>query len=279
MGDTTAAPADSRSTPAAATASGRSSGSRAATPSGRSGRSAEAPPSGRSPTRRLGVSAESEGRRRRPGPSVGQLPHHCRSIRAGRDLRHELLDRPLRPVGGPIQDVLTVLRGQVRRQLRDGRQVQPPFGEQGQEDGMLSRGAGGSDAEVGLGLGEVEDLGAVLEHRGRGLAGVELTPVNLADVSDEIGLVATGSTEKIRQATEEIVVGERRQRVSAFHDDNIGRCFATSRGRGWCVLRGGPSLEEGRSGDDASGRSARRTHALWSRSATAREVASGTCQG
>ena len=93
---------------------------------------------------------------------------------------------------------------------------------------MLSRGAGGGDAEVGLGLGEVEDLGAVREDRGRGFAGVEATPVYLADVSDEVGLVATGPTEKIRQATEEIVVGERRQRVSAFHDDNIGRRFATS---------------------------------------------------
>ena len=87
---------------------------------------------------------------------------------------------------------------------------------------MLSRGAGGGDAEVGLGLGEVEDLGAVREHRGRGFAGVEPAPVDLADVSDEVGLVATGLTEQIRQATEEIVVGERRQRASAFHDDNIG---------------------------------------------------------
>ena len=181
--------------------------------------------------RRLGVRAESEGRRRRPRPSVGQLPHHRRSIRTGRKLRHELLDLALRPVGGPLQEVLAVLRGQVRRQLRDGRQVQPPVGEQGQEEGMLSRGAGGGDAEVGLGLGEVEDLGAVREHRGRGFAGVEPAPVDLADVSDEVGLVATGPTEEIRQATEEIVVGERRQRVSAFHDDNIGRRFATSWGR------------------------------------------------
>ena len=98
---------------------------------------------------------------------------------------------------------------------------------------MLSRGAGGGDAQVGLGLGEVEDLGAVREHRGRGLAGVEPARVDLADVSDEVGLVATGLAEQIRQATEQLVVGERRQRVSAFHDDNIGRRFATSWGRVW----------------------------------------------
>ena len=96
---------------------------------------------------------------------------------------------------------------------------------------MLPRRAGGGDPEVGLGLGEVEDLGAVREHRGRGFAGVEPAPVDLANVTDEIGLVTTGLTEEIRQATEQLVVGERRQRVSAFHDDNIGGGFATSRGR------------------------------------------------
>ena len=63
------------------------------------------------------------------------------------------------------------------------------------------------------------------------MAGVEPAPVDLADVSDEVGFVATGPTEEFRQATEEIVVGERRERVSAFHDDNIGKRFATSRGR------------------------------------------------
>ena len=68
-------------------------------------------------------------------------------------------------MGGPLQEGLPVLRGQVRGQLRDGRQVQPPVGEQGQEEGMLSRGAGGGDAQLGSGLGEMEDLGAVREHR------------------------------------------------------------------------------------------------------------------
>jgi len=95
---------------------------------------------------------------------------------------------------------------------------------------MLSRGAGGGDPEVGLGLGEVEDLGTVHEHRGRGFAGVEPAPVDLADVRDEVGLVATGLAEQIRQATEKLVVGERRQRASAFHDDNIGRRFVSFRG-------------------------------------------------
>ena len=100
-----------------------------------------------------------------PDPSVGQLPHHRGSIRTGRELRHELLDLSPRPVDGALEESLPVLQGEVRPELRDGRQVQPPVGQHGQEVGMLSRGAGGGDAEVGLGLGEVEDLGAVREHR------------------------------------------------------------------------------------------------------------------
>ncbi len=220
----------------------------------------------------------------RPGDAVpsrraGQLAHHRRSIRTGRKLRHELLDLALRAVGGPLQESLPVLHGQVRRQLRDGRQVQPPVGQHGQEEGMLSRGAGGGDPEVGLGLGEVEDLGAVREHRGRGFAGVEPARVDLANVSDEVGLVATGLTEQIRQATEQLVVGERRQRVSAFHADNIGRRFVTSWGRNRRAPCGGLSLEEERAGGDARGLSACRTRVLWSRSGTACGWASGTCQG
>ena len=83
----------------------------------------------------------------------------------GANLRHELLDLSLRAVGGPLQDVLPVRQGQVRRQLCDGRQVQPPVGQQGQEEGMLSRGAGGGDPEVGLGLGEIGRRSATSRDR------------------------------------------------------------------------------------------------------------------
>ena len=57
---------------------------------------------------------------------------------------------------------------------------------------MLSGGSGYRDPEVGLGLGEMEHLRAVGEHRGRSLAGVESPLVDLADVSDEFGLDAAG---------------------------------------------------------------------------------------
>ena len=63
---------------------------------------------------------------------------------------------------------------------------------------------------------------------GRGCAGIEPARIDLADVTDEFGLVATRLAEEVGQATEQLVVGERRQRVSAFHADNIGRRSATS---------------------------------------------------
>ena len=44
-------------------------------------------------------------------------------------------------------------------------------------------------------------------------------------MSDEVGLVATGPTEEVRQATQQLVVGERRQRVSAFHHRQYRQAF------------------------------------------------------
>ena len=51
---------------------------------------------------------------------------------------------------------------------------------------MLSRGAASGDPEVGLGVREVEGLGTVHKHRGRGFPGVEPASVDLANVSDEL---------------------------------------------------------------------------------------------
>ncbi len=84
-----------------------------------------------------------------------------------------------------------VLRGEVGSQLCHAREMQSAIGEHIEEDGMLPCRSRGGNAEIGLGLGEVEPLRAVGEHRRRGFAGVEPTRVYLADVGDEIGFVAT----------------------------------------------------------------------------------------
>ena len=174
-----------------------------------------------------------------PSRRTGQLPHHRRGIRSRRDLRHELFDLTPRPVGSPLEQGLPVLGGEVRGELRDRGQVQPPVGQHGEEERVLPRGAGRGDPEVGLGLREVEDLGAIRKHRRAGLAGVETPRVDLANVSDEVGLVAPGLLDQVRHVTEQLVVGERRQRPGAlFHTDNIRRRFGTSRDRVCCAPRG-----------------------------------------
>ena len=73
---------------------------------------------------------------------------------------------------------------------------------------MLARGPRDRDPQVGLGLGEVEALGAVDEHRGRGFAGVEPALVDLADVRDEVGLDAARVGHELAEAAEQLVVGD-----------------------------------------------------------------------
>ena len=73
---------------------------------------------------------------------------------------------------------------------------------------MLPGRPGGRDAQVGLGLGEMETLRAVGEHGRRGLTGVEPARVHLADVGDEVGLGAARLAKQLGQASEELVVGD-----------------------------------------------------------------------
>ena len=88
---------------------------------------------------------------------------------------------------------------------------------------MLARGARDRDAPIGLGLREVEPLGAVDEHRGRGFAGVEPALLDFADVGDEVGLDAARVGHELAEAAEQLVVGDGAGGRFGFHDSNIGR--------------------------------------------------------
>ncbi len=164
------------------------------------------------------VGARSPARRGRSGGrGLGQLPDESRRIGTGRQLGRELLDLALRAVGGPLEDGVPVVGGEVRGELGDGGEVEPPVGEHGEEDRVLARRPGGGDAQVGLGLGEVEPLGAVGEHGRRGLAGVEPACVDLADVGDEVGFVASRLAQDVGEAEEELAVGELLEGARGFH--------------------------------------------------------------
>jgi hypothetical protein len=88
----------------------------------------------------------------------------------------------------------------VRGELGNRGQVQPPVGQHLEEDGVLAGGPGRGDAEVGLGLGEMKDLGAVGKHRGGGFAGEEAALIDFTDVGDEVGLHAAGLAEDLSEA-------------------------------------------------------------------------------
>jgi hypothetical protein len=90
--------------------------------------------------------------------------------------------------------------------------VEPAVREHREEHGVLSSRPGHVDPQIGFGLGEVEDVSAIDEHRGGGLAGVEVSSLHLTDVGDEVGLDAAGLTEEKGESAQEVVVVERFER-------------------------------------------------------------------
>ena len=118
----------------------------------------------------------------------------------------------------PPEERLQVLSSEVGRQQGDAAQVKPPVAQHRQDHGVLARGSGHGDAQVGLGLREVQGVGAVGEHGGERFPGVEASLVHLGDVCDEVPLDAARLGEDLRQAEEEIVVGECRERSALLSE-------------------------------------------------------------
>ena len=207
-----------------------------------------------------------------------QLPHHRRNVRPGRDLGDQLLDLTLGPVGGSFQEPVPVLAREVRGQQGDRRQVKTAIGQHGQEHRMLPRRAGRGDAEIGLGLREVQDLHAVDEHRRKGLAGKEPSLVHLGDVRDDVGLDSPGLAHELGQAVEQLVVRDRLERALVFHDGNIGRAFSTSWERARRPRRADLSRKAGCLVATLLGSSAALRHASPRSPGAPRERPSETCQ-
>ena len=74
---------------------------------------------------------------------------------------------------------------------------------------MLPAGSSGRDAQVGLRLGEMEDVGAIREHGRRGLARVELSFVDLGDVRHEVRLDAARLPQQLGEPRQQLVVADR----------------------------------------------------------------------
>jgi hypothetical protein len=105
----------------------------------------------------------------------------------------------------------------VRRDQPGAAQVKAAVGEHRQEFRVLPRGPGHGDAEVGLGLREVQDAQAVHEHGGRRAACVEPPCIDLADVRDQLGLDAARLSHEVAQAAEQLGVGQGSKALSGLH--------------------------------------------------------------
>jgi len=113
------------------------------------------------------------------------------AARTRRQLGDQDFDLALGPVLGTLQNRRAVLLVEMRRQPLDRAQVQATIRQHLQEHRMPPRRARHRDAQVGLRLREVEDLGAVHEEGGSRLACPEPTRIHLGEVGDEVGLDAS----------------------------------------------------------------------------------------
>ena len=102
---------------------------------------------------------------------------------------------------------------------------------------MLAGRSRRGDAEVRLGRGEVEALGAVGPHRGARLSGVEPASVDLADVRHEVGLGVTRGLEETNEVPEELVVRECAEFSCILHTTNISSDPPTAQRGRWRLPR------------------------------------------
>ena len=107
---------------------------------------------------------------------------------------------------GSRQQRIAILGGQVRSEQSHSRQVKTAFGQVAPEHWMPARGSSHRDAQVGLGLGQVQDVRAVRKHRRRGFASKEPASVHFRDVLDDLGLDAARLLKELSQAMQKLVV-------------------------------------------------------------------------
>jgi hypothetical protein len=93
-------------------------------------------------------------------------------------------------VRGARQERLAVLGGEQRDEPCHAAQVHPAVTQHLENHGEPTRRARDGDATVGLGFRETQAFGAVREHGREGLPRVQPSRIDLADVSDELGLDA-----------------------------------------------------------------------------------------
>jgi hypothetical protein len=84
-----------------------------------------------------------------------------------------------------------------------------------QDERIGSRGSRGLDPVISRGLREVQDLGAVGEHRGAALLEVEPASVDFAEVGEQLRLDLTVAGDELLECAEQGAIGEACQRGRA----------------------------------------------------------------
>ena len=94
----------------------------------------------------------------------------------------------------------------MRRQERDATQVKPAVSEHREDRWEPPRGSPHPDAQVGLRLREVEDLEAVVEHRGACLRRVEPAMIDLGNMSHDLRFGSPRLRNELRELMKQVVV-------------------------------------------------------------------------
>jgi hypothetical protein len=94
----------------------------------------------------------------------------------------------------------------VRRKEGDAAQVKTSIGQHRKEHRVFPRRSGHRDAEISLGLGEVQNFDGVFEHGRASLASKEPAMVHFTDMCDELGVDPPRLLHDLRQIVEELVV-------------------------------------------------------------------------
>src|SRR5688572_11358751 len=88
------------------------------------------------------------------------------------------------------------------------RQMETAVSQHREQQRMFARSSSNGDPEIGLLLGQVQDIGAVRKHRWFGRPRIEATRVHFRDVGDQHSLYTPRCPHEFTETTEELVIRE-----------------------------------------------------------------------
>jgi hypothetical protein len=122
-----------------------------------------------------------------PIVSCRERPNDCSNIASWSNLGDELVYLPGRTPLRAAKYILVILLRQVRSELMDPRKVQLPFSDHVQNAGKTTGRAACSDALASLRFGHSMASDAEREHRWVSKLKIELSPIDFADVLEQLG--------------------------------------------------------------------------------------------